>query len=35
MAEKCGEKERGKGGIEVISEHCKRKWECRKTKGNF
>ena len=32
MAGAYGEDEWGKGGKEVISEHCRRKWECRKTK---
>ena len=35
MAETCGEDEGGKGGKVVISEHCRRKWECRKTKVNL
>ena len=32
MAGTCGVDECGKGVKEVISEHCRRKWECRKTK---
>ena len=32
MAGTRGEDEWGKGGKEVISEHCRRKWECRETK---